>query len=149
MARPSRRGLIAVAVVLVVLLAGAISLNPVRGRLALLVAGNPVPADAESVARGAALYGEFCAACHGDAGRGDGPAAAGLGSPMPDFTALNRPDPVLAISIHFGQGRDMPAWQDSLDRAELWDLVNHLQTIQAVGRGGNRQGWRPRPASND
>lgn len=37
---------------------------------------------------GAALYAAHCAACHGDSGRGDGPAAAGL-SPRPgDLTTL-------------------------------------------------------------
>ena len=32
------------------------------------------------------LYAEHCASCHGDAGRGDGPAAASLRRPPTDLT---------------------------------------------------------------
>jgi mono/diheme cytochrome c family protein len=37
---------------------------------------------------GAALYAEYCLACHGASGRGDGPAAAGLTARPADLTAL-------------------------------------------------------------
>ncbi|MDO9523958.1 MAG: c-type cytochrome [Gemmobacter sp.] len=37
---------------------------------------------------GKALYGDFCAACHGDSGKGDGPAAAGLSPKPADLTTL-------------------------------------------------------------
>lgn len=37
---------------------------------------------------GRALYAENCAVCHGDGGRGDGPAAAGLTPPPTDLTRL-------------------------------------------------------------
>lgn len=36
--------------------------------------------------RGRVLFAENCAACHGEAGRGDGPAAQGLTPPPRDFT---------------------------------------------------------------
>ena len=39
---------------------------------------NPVTADEPSLERGAEIYVERCASCHGDGGMGDGPAAAGL-----------------------------------------------------------------------
>ena len=32
------------------------------------------------------MYGQLCAVCHGVAGRGDGPAAPALSSPVPDLT---------------------------------------------------------------
>lgn len=38
---------------------------------------------------GAALYKEFCAACHGATGRGDGPAAAGLARKPADLTGIS------------------------------------------------------------
>ena len=38
---------------------------------------------------GADLYGEFCAACHGASGRGDGPAAASLPVKPADLTTLS------------------------------------------------------------
>ena len=37
---------------------------------------------------GAALYAEYCAACHGTGGRGDGPAASGLSARPADLTRL-------------------------------------------------------------
>src|SRR6187399_3265982 len=39
---------------------------------------NPVAADAASIEKGKALYLQACMACHGAAGKGDGPAAASL-----------------------------------------------------------------------
>jgi mono/diheme cytochrome c family protein len=41
-------------------------------------------------ATGAILYRRHCAACHGVAGRGDGPLAASLRKPPTDLTALAR-----------------------------------------------------------
>lgn len=38
---------------------------------------------------GRALYGEFCTSCHGASGRGDGPAAAGLGRTPADLTRIS------------------------------------------------------------
>ncbi|MFA5539316.1 MAG: cytochrome c [Gemmobacter sp.] len=41
------------------------------------------------VETGRALYGDYCAACHGDSGRGDGIAAPGLSVPPSDLTGLS------------------------------------------------------------
>jgi mono/diheme cytochrome c family protein len=38
---------------------------------------------------GASYYTEFCAACHGAGGKGDGPAAAGLAARPADLTRLS------------------------------------------------------------
>jgi mono/diheme cytochrome c family protein len=43
-------------------------------------------ASPDNLARGRALYAGNCAACHGDAGRGDGPGGKGLNPPPRDFT---------------------------------------------------------------
>lgn len=43
---------------------------------------NPIPANEESLERGAALYTANCASCHGDGGMGDGPAGSAL-DPVP------------------------------------------------------------------
>lgn len=39
-------------------------------------------------ASGAALYADYCAACHGATGKGDGPAAPGLARRPADLTTL-------------------------------------------------------------
>lgn len=49
---------------------------------AALIAGGP-----QLLERGRALYAENCVACHGAAGRGDGPAAANLVPRPRDFTS--------------------------------------------------------------
>ena len=37
---------------------------------------------------GKALYAAYCAQCHGENGKGGGPAAAGLRTPVPDLTLI-------------------------------------------------------------
>ena len=37
---------------------------------------------------GRAIYQDYCVACHGDSGKGDGPAAAGLSKKPADLTAI-------------------------------------------------------------
>lgn len=40
--------------------------------------------------RGAAIYGKYCASCHGTSGRGDGPLAAEFGGTPADLTLLRQ-----------------------------------------------------------
>ena len=51
-----------------------------------LAAPKPLPTDATSLKRGAAIYMESCATCHGFKGKGDGPVASSYTPPPPDFT---------------------------------------------------------------
>ena len=39
---------------------------------------------------GEEIFMKYCAACHGESGRGDGPVAAGLATTVPDLTAISR-----------------------------------------------------------
>jgi high-affinity iron transporter len=60
-----------------------------HGLAAALLVAYPVPLAPNSapvLERGAALFSETCAACHGAAGAGDGPAAAALPTPPIAFT---------------------------------------------------------------
>jgi high-affinity iron transporter len=64
-----------------------------HGLAAALLAAYPVPLApkaAPSLERGAALFNETCAACHGATGNGDGPAAAALPTPPIAFTDRER-----------------------------------------------------------
>jgi mono/diheme cytochrome c family protein len=61
--------------------------RPLPPALALLASlAACVPAAPETTAP--QDYATHCAACHGAAGRGDGPAAAGLGRPPADLTRI-------------------------------------------------------------
>ena len=46
------------------------------------------PALAQDASTGAVLFADFCAVCHGEAGRGDGPMAEALTVAPADLTAL-------------------------------------------------------------
>ena len=91
-------------------------------------APNPITADGASIKRGAQLYAQHCAVCHGAGGRGDGPAAKGL-SPQPvnlQIMASHHPDGDLAWKIAEGRG-PMPSWKEVLTKDQIWDVVNFLK----------------------
>lgn len=100
--------------------------------LALVTAGSIVPMAMGSpaideippnyVPSGEAMYKQYCGACHGLDGKGDGPAAFTLKTPPPDLTTLTArhmgkfPREYVANILRFGPGRsahgssDMPTW---------------------------------------
>src|SRR5258706_8461183 len=47
---------------------------------------NPLQGDSEAVRAGRALYGQQCASCHGDLGKGDGPGSSRATVTPYDFT---------------------------------------------------------------
>lgn len=96
---------------------------------------NPIPADKDSLERGAALYAMNCASCHGDSGMGDGPAGAALDpAPAPvAHTSQTMADDYLFWRISEGGvpfNTSMPPWK-VLDEKSRWDLVNYIRAIGA------------------
>lgn len=53
-----------------------------------LLAVSAVAQDGADIAAGKAIFSRFCATCHGDSARGDGPTAAILAEAPPDLSAL-------------------------------------------------------------
>jgi mono/diheme cytochrome c family protein len=95
---------------------------------------NPIPPDADSIARGEALYADNCAACHGPAGKGDGPVGMTLNPPPADLTihtvAGVHSDGKLWTWITDGYpGSAMPAFKTILSDDERWDIVNFIRTL--------------------
>jgi mono/diheme cytochrome c family protein len=103
------------------------------------------------------VYKTYCAACHGAAGRGDGPLADQLRYRPADLTALAKRNggefPTdLVVRIVDGRkpvkghgGPDMPVWGDafrnvdtSFDEAAAQEkiraVVDHLKSIQATAK---------------
>ena len=86
---------------------------------ALVIGAACTPQGPEEVS-GRALYADYCAVCHGDGGRGDGPAAAGMTPPPVDLTLLSQANdgvfPLVAVMSYVdGYTRDeraegMPAF---------------------------------------
>ena len=97
------------------------------------------------------MYTEYCAACHGRDGKGNGPAASEFKQPPTNLTTLAKknsgdyPADKVYASLNFGTTApahgtlEMPIWADlfrSLDSSDgisklrMRNLVNYIQTIQ-------------------
>lgn len=124
----------------------------------LLMAGWALPARAQPPASGrgasddrgtfveaARLYEDACAACHGVAGDGRGPAARLLGEPRPrDFTSgvfklrstptgsLPRDEDLYQAISRGVAGTWMPAWEESLAPEQRWALVRYVKRFSGL-----------------
>jgi high-affinity iron transporter len=92
------------------------------------------PAQAPDLARGAALYRQTCAACHGDSGHGDGPAGLKLDPPPIDFTDRTRADQRSALSLYevISQGvagTSMASYAQQLSVDDRWALAYHVGSL--------------------
>jgi high-affinity iron transporter len=95
----------------------------------------PAPGQPASLARGARVYRTQCVACHGDAGRGDGPKAKRLKGPPP----ANLADSVLmgglsAVDIYrkllIGvAGTGMPGFEETLSDEDRWAVTAFVATL--------------------
>ena len=126
------------------------------GGVILLFAASAFSFDAVTLAdyTGGEVFQRFCASCHGETGRGDGPVARSLAVAVPDLTGISRrygefPAARIRETID-GRGlidahgqRSMPVWgyefwvEEGADREaeramhELIDkLVDYLRTLQ-------------------
>jgi mono/diheme cytochrome c family protein len=92
---------------------------------------NPIPATAESVGMGEAIYRQQCQVCHGASGGGNGPGAAGLNPPVSDFRVhllAGHTDGRFFHWISEGiPGTAMPAFKDRLRDEERWHVINFIR----------------------
>ena len=88
-----------------------------------------------SVTRGAAIYAENCALCHGATGRGDGPAAAGLPLRPADLTEphlfAHSPGDLFWWISHGRADGVMPGFADVLNPGQRWDVINFIRARAA------------------
>ncbi|HSC82821.1 MAG TPA: FTR1 family protein, partial [Pseudomonas sp.] len=94
------------------------------------------PAITPDATRGAPLYAQQCAVCHGDNGLGDGPAGLGLEPPPANLRDVARLDRLslydLFNTLTLGvDGTDMPAFADQLDERQRWDLATYVASLSA------------------
>jgi mono/diheme cytochrome c family protein len=84
------------------------------------------------------VYEANCVVCHGETGRGDGPAAAGLRPQPADFRvhlAAGHTDGQLFDWITNGvAGTSMPAFRDQLTEEERWHVLNFIRLTFGPGR---------------
>jgi cytochrome c oxidase subunit 2 len=123
--------------------AGHLSDQQVWDLVAWVWSSNTTPAD---LAGGRELYAANCAACHGEAGAGDGVFAAtleqqgytalGHGTQAPaDFTDPTQMFGASSAVLHGkllrgGMGTGMPAWGMIFTERQLWTLIDYLWGFQ-------------------
>jgi mono/diheme cytochrome c family protein len=95
---------------------------------------NPVPRQAAVVERGAALFQTHCAVCHGEAGRGDGPGAAGLNPKPADLTSEHVDDHTdgdMFWWLNYGiAGTAMPSFATTLSDVDRWELIHYIRSLR-------------------
>lgn len=91
--------------------------------------------------RGRELYRVSCVPCHGEQGKGDGPAASGLedqwggATPPADLTQPSvrsgpHPQDLIRALLTGLDGTPMPSFRESLSDEQCWDLVAYLWTLR-------------------
>jgi mono/diheme cytochrome c family protein len=95
---------------------------------------NPIPANPSSIARGEIVYTQYCAPCHGNSGRGDGPKGVTLNPRPADLTLHGLPgihtDAQLFDWITNGlPGTRMKAWKNAISDTDRWNLVNYIRFL--------------------
>lgn len=105
-----------------------------------------------SIASGKETFLKYCASCHGEGGKGDGPASIAVKDPMPDLTTLSRrhegkyPAGYVSAVGKFGRNmaahgsEDMPVWgsrlkavdpvRDPTGQQHIEDLGAFLESLQ-------------------
>ena len=95
------------------------------------------PSRPPSLVRGAAVYQEQCAQCHGPTGRGDGPKAKHLQGPAPaslaDRDAMSTVSPLdVYRKITLGvAGTAMPQFEETLSPEDRWAVATYVATLRA------------------
>jgi cytochrome c oxidase cbb3-type subunit III len=81
-------------------------------------------------------YMMFCATCHGESGKGNGPSGASLSTKPRNFTDCKLmaaiSDQTIFKVIKYGGAaaglsREMPGWAASLDDNDIHGLVKHIR----------------------
>ena len=92
---------------------------------------NPLANNARAIRKGRTLFRADCAPCHGDNGKGDGPASASV---KPSPANLTNPwgpedtDGALYYIISEGH-KPMPKFKVALNNTQRWELVKYIRTL--------------------
>ena len=92
---------------------------------------NPVASDAASIAAGGGIYAKQCLSCHGEKGKGDGPASKEL-NPKPrnlsDESIAKESDGALFWKITEGR-KPMPTFDKMITETERWQVINYVRAL--------------------
>lgn len=94
---------------------------------------NPLKPSEGELLQGKELFRVFCAPCHGESGRGDGPVGKKY---VPTPADLRASSPLMKVSdgqlfviVSSGLG-GMPAFRADLQPGERWRIVAYLRTLK-------------------
>jgi cytochrome c oxidase cbb3-type subunit 3 len=106
--------------------------------LCAVVLSTALTAQSADAEQGKKLYGQFCASCHGQSGKGDGPAAAALNPKPRDhtdkeyMTHMSDADMLKVIKnggASIGKSPLMPPWGPSLKDDQIQDIIAYIRTL--------------------
>ena len=92
---------------------------------------NPIEVNEASLARGKTVWVKECASCHGDKGKGDGPAVKDLEKKPEDLTlpkTLNQTDGALFWKLTEGR-KPMASYEKTLSEEDRWHVLNYMRTL--------------------
>jgi mono/diheme cytochrome c family protein len=92
---------------------------------------NPLAGNTALLPEAKSIYIANCGPCHGDKGRGDGPAAAGLNpKPADHSSAAVQSESDGALFWKLSEGRaPMPAYKKVFSEQQRWELINYIRTL--------------------
>lgn len=92
---------------------------------------NPVETNEASLAKGKAVWAKECASCHGEKGKGDGPAVKDLEKKPEDLSAkqtIEQSDGALFWKITEGR-KPMASYDKTLSEEDRWHVINYMRSI--------------------
>ena len=93
---------------------------------------NPLKGNADAVAAGKKLFNNMCITCHGQDGKGDGVAAAGLTPKPANFCTSfveHEKDGDLFWKMTTGNA-PMASYKQILSRTQRWQLVDYIRSME-------------------
>jgi mono/diheme cytochrome c family protein len=97
---------------------------------------NSLKDNASATAEGKKIYITYCGPCHGDKGKGDGVASAGLSKPPADHTSAavqKQTDGAIFWKISEGNN-PMPSYKKALSETQIWQLVDYIRTLSKTSK---------------
>lgn len=97
---------------------------------------SPIAGSPSALAEAKTLYTANCGPCHGDKGRGDGPAAPGLNPKPADHSSeAVQKQTDGAIFWKLSEGRaPMPAYKKVFTDQQRWELVVYIRTLAKASK---------------
>lgn len=93
----------------------------------------PIAVSAASTTDAKAIFDRNCVSCHGQKGKGDGPASAGMANKPADLASpLMRERSGTEILKAIAEGKPekgMPPWKGALSEGEMRELVNYIRSL--------------------